>query len=201
MGSIGTRDGLPPTDGGATGYVMASTAFSTARTAPPGHALGETIFRFACAAAATLLLAALAGVVISLFVGGLPAFRQFGFGFLTTTTWNPVTEVYGAAGPIVGTLITAFLALLVALPLALGVSIFLVEFCPVKLWPADRDRGRAARRHPLDRLRHVGPVRARPLVRQAYPAADRDERRARQLVATRSSSPARPTAPTSSPPR
>jgi ABC-type phosphate transport system permease subunit len=112
---------------------MASTAFSTARTAPPGHALGETIFRFACAAAATLLLAALAGVVISLFVGGLPAFRQFGFGFLTTTTWNPVTEVYGAAGPIVGTLITAFLALLVALPLALGVSIFLVEFCPVKL--------------------------------------------------------------------
>jgi phosphate transport system permease protein len=112
---------------------MASTAFSTAKTAPPGHALGETIFRFACAAAATLLLAALAGVVISLFVGGLPAFRQFGFGFITSTTWNPVTEVYGAAGPIVGTLITAFLALVVALPLALGVSIFLVEFCPAKL--------------------------------------------------------------------
>jgi phosphate transport system permease protein len=103
------------------------------RTAPPGHALGETLFRFACAAAATLLVAALGGVVVSLFLGGLPAFRQFGFGFLTTSTWNPVTEVYGAAGPIVGTLVTSFLALLLALPLALGVAIFLVEFCPKPL--------------------------------------------------------------------
>ena len=90
-------------------------AAAPVRGAPPGHATGEVVFRFACAAAATLLMAALAGVVISLFIGGLPAFRQFGFGFLTSTVWNPVTDVYGAAGPIVGTLVTAFLALLVAL--------------------------------------------------------------------------------------
>jgi len=112
---------------------MASLVITPPKSAPPGHAAGEVIFRFACAAAATLLLAALAGVLISLFVGGLPAFRQFGLGFLTSTTWNPVTEVYGAAGPIVGTLITAFLSLVVALPLALGVSVFLVEFCPGKI--------------------------------------------------------------------
>jgi len=112
---------------------MASTVIAPPRGAPPGHATGEIIFRFACASAATLLLVALAGVVISLFVGGLPAFRQFGLGFLTSTTWNPVTEVYGAAGPIAGTLITAFLSLLVALPLALGVAIFLVEFCPARI--------------------------------------------------------------------
>jgi phosphate transport system permease protein len=111
---------------------MASIA-PAPRTAPPGHKTGETIFRFACAAAATTLLAALAGVVISLFIGGLPAFRAFGFGFLTSTSWNPVTEVYGAAGPIVGTLVTAFLALVIALPLAIGVSVFLVEFCPKQL--------------------------------------------------------------------
>jgi phosphate transport system permease protein len=103
------------------------------RGAPPGHATGEIIFRFACAAAATLLLAALAGVVVSLFIGGLPAFRAFGFGFITSTTWNPVTEVYGAAGPIAGTLITAFLSLVIALPLALGVAVFLVEFCPRRI--------------------------------------------------------------------
>jgi len=109
------------------------TELASPRGAPPGHALGEIIFRYACAGAATFLLAALAGVVVSLFIGGLPAFRAFGFGFLTSTTWNPVNEVYGAAGPIVGTLITSFLSLLVALPLALGVSVFLVEFCPVKL--------------------------------------------------------------------
>ena len=112
---------------------MATTALSPPRGAPPGHATGEVIFRFACVAAATLLMAALAGVIISLFIGGLPAFRHFGLGFLTSTTWNPVTEVYGAAGPIVGTLVTAFLSLLMALPLAVGVSVFLVEFCPVSI--------------------------------------------------------------------
>ncbi|UAK23035.1 phosphate ABC transporter permease subunit PstC [Sphingomonas nostoxanthinifaciens] len=112
---------------------MASTALEAPRGAPPGHATGEIIFRSACLAAATLLMAALAGVIVSLFIGGLPAFRQFGFGFLTSTTWNPVTEVYGAAGPIAGTLVTAFLSLAIALPLALGVSVFLVEFCPARI--------------------------------------------------------------------
>jgi phosphate transport system permease protein len=78
-------------------------------------------------------MAALAGVVVSLAIGGWPAFRAFGFGFLTSTEWNPVTEVYGAAGPIAGTLITSFLALAIALPLALGVAVFLTEFCPRRL--------------------------------------------------------------------
>ena len=116
---------------------MASTALDqqpgAPRGAPPGHAFGDQLFRFACLAATTLLMAALAGVVISLLLGGLPAFRQFGLGFLTATTWNPVTEVYGAAGPVAGTLVTAFLSLAIALPLAVGVSVFLVEFCPVSL--------------------------------------------------------------------
>jgi phosphate transport system permease protein len=111
---------------------MASLFSSTAseRQSP-----SEAIFRFACAAAATLLMTALAGVVVSLIIGGWPAFRAFGPGFLFTATWNPVTEVYGAAGPIVGTLLTASIALLFALPLALGVAIFLVEFCPAPLAP------------------------------------------------------------------
>ena len=68
--------------------------------------------------------------MISLAIGGWPAFRRFGFGFLVSTEWNPVTEVYGAAGPIVGTIVTSVLALVIALPLAIGVSVFLVEFCP-----------------------------------------------------------------------
>ncbi|MDO6412782.1 phosphate ABC transporter permease subunit PstC [Sphingomonas sp. BIUV-7] len=93
----------------------------------------EALFRFACAAAATLLMTALAGIVVSLAIGGWPAFRAFGPAFLFTATWNPVTEVYGAAGPIVGTLLTASIALGFALPLALGVAIFLVEFCPAPL--------------------------------------------------------------------
>ena len=59
---------------------MSNTELASPRGAPPGHAAGEIIFRFACASAATLLLVALAGVVISLFIGGLPAFRTFGLG-------------------------------------------------------------------------------------------------------------------------
>ncbi|WP_157216447.1 phosphate ABC transporter permease subunit PstC [Flavisphingomonas formosensis] len=107
------------------------TALAVSETSiKPRNAWGETLFRAACFSAATLLMAALAGVVISLVIGGWPAFKTFGFGFFTSSEWNPVTEVYGAAGPIVGTLITAFLSLVVALPLALGVAVFLVEFCP-----------------------------------------------------------------------
>ncbi|HRD28291.1 MAG TPA: phosphate ABC transporter permease subunit PstC [Caulobacter sp.] len=102
---------------------------ATDRAAPRG-AWFDPIFRFACLSAATLLLAALGGVVISLAIGGWPALSRFGVDFFLTTTWNPVTEVYGAAGPIVGTLATSALSLAMALPVALGVAVFLVEFCP-----------------------------------------------------------------------
>ena len=83
------------------------TALSPAETppttprSPRRHPLadyGDPIFRGLCFGAATMLLAALGGVVISLVIGGWPALRKFGFGFFATTTWNPVTDVYGAAG-------------------------------------------------------------------------------------------------------
>lgn len=100
---------------------------------PGSHARpdrGEGVFSALCFASATLLLAALAGIVLSLAVGGWPVFQRFGLGFLTSSEWNPVTDRYGAAGPIVGTLVTSLLALAIALPLAVGVAIFLVEYCP-----------------------------------------------------------------------
>jgi phosphate transport system permease protein len=109
------------------------TAAATTTSAGAGASSSEFIFRSLCAGAATLLLATLAGVVVALAIGGWPVFREFGLGFLTSSEWNPVTDVYGAAGPIVGTIITALLALAIALPLALGVAVFLVEFCPVRL--------------------------------------------------------------------
>jgi phosphate transport system permease protein len=113
-----------------TATTMDSETAVPRETAPGQSELGETIFRGLCFGAATLLMAALAGVVISLAIGGWPAFKQFGFGFFTSSAWNPVTEDYGAAGPIVGTIVTSVLALVIALPLAVGVSVFLVEFCP-----------------------------------------------------------------------
>ena len=90
----------------------------------------DPVFRLMCLTAATALLAALSGVIVSLLVGGWPALSKFGFGFFTSTTWNPVTDVYGAEGPIIGTLVTSVLALALALPIAFGVSVFLVEFAP-----------------------------------------------------------------------
>src|SRR6202008_2625525 len=90
----------------------------------------DPIFRFACLAAATTLLTALAGVIICLAIGGWPAFHKFGLAFFTSSEWNPVTEVFGAAGPIAGTLVSAILALLFSLPVAFGVAVFLVESCP-----------------------------------------------------------------------
>jgi len=83
-----------------------------------------------CLAAATMLLAALAGVIISLAIGGWPAFKTFGWRFFTSTTWNPVTGVFGGEGPIIGTLVTSAIALILALPVAFGVAVFLVEFAP-----------------------------------------------------------------------
>ena len=111
---------------------LAPTATAPRRSTPKGASF-DPIFKWLCFSAATMLLAALAGVVVSLILGSAPAFEKFGLGFFVTARWNPVTEVYGAAGPIVGTLITAFLSLLIALPVSFGVAVFLTEFCPKML--------------------------------------------------------------------
>jgi phosphate transport system permease protein len=116
-----------------TQAALDATAATSERRASPRGASLERAFEILCFSAATMLLAALGGVLISLFVGGWPAFAKFGLGFITTSTWDPVNDVYGAAGPIVGTIITAALALLMAVPVAFGIAFFLVEMCPAAL--------------------------------------------------------------------
>jgi phosphate transport system permease protein len=95
--------------------------------------LGDSTFRIMtqCSAIAVLLL--LAGVILSLVIGSLPAWKAFGFGFFTSQSWNPVTEKFGAAPAIYGTLITSFLAMLIGVPVSLGIAIFLTEICPERL--------------------------------------------------------------------
>jgi len=79
----------------------------------------------------SLALPALMLVILGvLFVSSLPALRRFGPSFLWTSTWDPVAEVYGAAPMVFGTLASSLLALLIAVPLALGVAVFLTEFSP-----------------------------------------------------------------------
>ena len=105
-------------------------AVGARRRSRPQGAGFDPVFRALCFACATLILTAVGGILAALLVGAWPAFAAFGPGFFTSTTWNPVTEVYGGAGPIAGTLITSALALLLALPVAVGVAVFLTEFCP-----------------------------------------------------------------------
>ncbi len=90
----------------------------------------DSFFKYLTRAAAILVLAILLGVFISLAVGAWPVFRAFGLDFLTMQTWNPVTEKFGALAPIYGTIVTSFIAMLIAIPVGVGIAIFLTELCP-----------------------------------------------------------------------
>ena len=92
--------------------------------------LGDAVFRQMTRAAAVGVLLLLSGVMISLLVGSLPALRTFGLSFVTTERWNPVTEKFGALAPIYGTLVTSFIAMLIAVPVGLMIAFFLTELCP-----------------------------------------------------------------------
>ncbi|HZZ90735.1 MAG TPA: phosphate ABC transporter permease subunit PstC [Caulobacteraceae bacterium] len=105
------------------------TPQSRARTSPKGGNL-EVWFEYLCFAASTTLLAMLGGVLVSLVLGGWPAFSKFGLDFFLSSTWDPVQEQFGVASLIVDTVLVAFLALLMAVPIAFGVAFFLVELCP-----------------------------------------------------------------------
>jgi len=92
--------------------------------------IGDAAFRHLTRAAAVGVLVLLSGVIIALFDGSLPALRTFGFGFLADQRWNPVTEKFGAVAPIYGTLVTSFIAMLIAVPVGLMIAFFLTELCP-----------------------------------------------------------------------
>jgi phosphate transport system permease protein len=93
----------------------------------------DLLFHQLTRVAAILVLAILGGVIVSLFIGALPALRTFGFGFLINERWNPVTEKFGAIAPIYGTIVTSFIAMLIAVPVGLMIAVFLTELCPLGL--------------------------------------------------------------------
>jgi phosphate transport system permease protein len=95
--------------------------------------VGDIIFRAVTRAAAIGVLVILGGVIISLIDGSLLAFRAFGLNFLVEERWNPVTEKFGAIAPIYGTLVTSFIAMLIAVPIGLLIAVFLTELCPMWL--------------------------------------------------------------------
>ena len=95
--------------------------------------IGDIVFHQLTKSAALTVLVLLGGVILSLFLGAMPAFQEFGFSFIATQSWNPVTEKFGAVAPIYGTIITSLIAMLIAVPFGLMIAMFLTELCPIFL--------------------------------------------------------------------
>jgi phosphate transport system permease protein len=112
---------------------------ATLNAAPPlssarrSGSLGDAIFAAACRGAGIFVLVLLGAIIAGLFIGGWDAFRTFGFSFVTGTDWDPVQEVFGAGVSIYGTIVTAVLALIMAVPVAFGIAFYLTELAPVWL--------------------------------------------------------------------
>jgi phosphate transport system permease protein len=96
-------------------------------------AVGDGVFRALTFLFALLVLLILGGVIVSLIIGAWPAFRTFGPAFVVREIWNPVTQQFGALAPIYGTLITSAIAMLIGIPVAFGVALFITEICPIWL--------------------------------------------------------------------
>jgi len=109
--------------------VAAEVALS--RTAESSRSRGfDGFFKGATWFFAMVILLVLAAIIISLTISSVPAIRRFGLGFLFSTAWNPVTEDFGALPAVYGTLVTSLFAMLIGIPVALGVAIYITELCP-----------------------------------------------------------------------
>ncbi len=97
--------------------------------AKPSYAFDKA-FSLASKSAALFVLMLLTGIIGSMIYGGWPAFQKFGFGFLTGSQWDTQADVYGAWPAIAGTLSTALIALVIGVPLSLGIAVFLTQLAP-----------------------------------------------------------------------
>jgi phosphate transport system permease protein len=95
--------------------------------------LQDFVFHKVTMGFALSVLLVLAGIIVSLFINAIPAFAEFGPGFITSIEWDPVNDKYGALIAIAGTLLTSVIALLIAFPVSFGIALFLTEICPAWL--------------------------------------------------------------------
>lgn len=95
--------------------------------------LGDKVYRTILFAAATSILLIVAAVFYMMVQSSMPTLQRFGIGFLWASEWNPSQELFGALPFIYGTVVSSILALLIAVPISLGIAIFLVEQAPKKI--------------------------------------------------------------------
>ncbi len=105
----------------------------SAGTPPPVRRFSrwpDLIFAGLATGAAWLTLALLAGIILSLVIGAAPAIKEYGLSFLWRAEWDPVQDRYGGLVMIYGTLMSSFIALLIAVPVSFGIALFLTELSP-----------------------------------------------------------------------
>jgi phosphate transport system permease protein len=94
---------------------------------------GDRTFRWLTIFSAGLIPLLMAGIFIELLQNSWPAIKAFGLGFLISQDWNPVTQQFGAASSIYGTLVSTLIAMVIAVPLSLALALFLVELAPPRV--------------------------------------------------------------------
>ena len=109
---------------------MSALPASKVDTARSRDIAADRGFRALVTAAGLFVLVALASAAFSMFWGGRATFRTFGAGFFTSRAWDPVGHEFGALVPIYGTVVTAVIALLIAVPVSFGIAMFLTEIAP-----------------------------------------------------------------------
>ncbi len=114
-------------------YGASSRTFNFRRAMSPTGNLGDAVFRGGLFLSALLLLVIVGAMIAAMFAKSLLSIEEFGFGFLTSRAWNPVQGEFGALPFIYGTIVSSLLALVLSVPLSLGVAVFLVEQAPRRL--------------------------------------------------------------------
>src|SRR3954465_10139219 len=91
---------------------------------------GDKTFRWGSLVAGALVVVILAGILVVMTNRARPAFELMGFKFFTSSTWSPATNVFGALAFIYGTIVSSIIAVLLAVPVSLGIALFMTQVAP-----------------------------------------------------------------------
>jgi phosphate transport system permease protein len=130
---MSTERGRSVADFALSGTTVSQPAWTLRARALGRLRFSDKAFFQTTRAAAIFVLLLLGAIIGSLIVGAAPALKQFGAGFLVSERWNPVTENFGALAPIYGTVMTSLIAMVIAVPFGLLITLFLTEICPMWL--------------------------------------------------------------------
>jgi phosphate transport system permease protein len=113
--------------------IRESKTMATSKQSKNMGATLDKLFRATTMFFAFLVFILLFGIIVTLFIGSLPALKAFGPSFFTSSAWNPVDIQFGGLVPIYGTFITALIAMLIGIPVSFGIAIFITELSPIWL--------------------------------------------------------------------